>query len=225
MGNQLPSPPSTKHRDDDEDYEEKDNDDVIRIQERLAKKYNKLVPLEVQVAHYTPSFFPLVPIINPGINRIITESWKIIAAKKEMTESGFELNGITLFYNDFYDRLDAVDENKKIEAVLSAHSTGVNKIAEKGAIIIRIVNYVLSLKQNDEQTQFRLYALGKAHAKREIRPYMYSVFVQCLLYTISNQLGLHASHEVMEAWVNTFSFVMKSMLPLAIVGQTIENGE
>ena len=67
-----------------------------------------------------------------------------------------------------------------------------------------------------------MYALGKAHAKREIRPYMYSIFVQCLLYTISSQLGLYASHEVMEAWVNTFSFVMKSMLPLAIVGQTIE---
>ena len=141
-----------------------------------------------------------------------------------MTESGFEINGITLFYNDFYARLDEVDENKKIEAVLAAHSTGQNKIAEKGAIIIRIVNYVLSLKQNDEQTQFRLYALGKAHAKRAIRPYMYSVFVQCMLYTISNQLGLHASHEVMEAWVNIFSFIMKSMLPLAIVGQTIETG-
>ena len=223
MGNQPPQPPPPKNRHDDDDSSRFDdrNDDVGRIQARLAKKYNKLVPLEVQVAHYTPSIFPLVPIINPGINRICTESWKIICAKKEMTESGMELNGITLFYNDFYQRLDEVDENKKIEAVLSAHSTGVNKIAEKGAIIVRIVQYVLSLKQNDEPTQFRLYALGKAHAKRDIRPYMYSIFVQCLLYTISNQLGLHASHEVMEAWVNMFSFIMKSMLPLAIIGQVI----
>ena len=219
MGNQNQPSKTTRRREDDYDQYEDRNDDVGRIQERLAKKYNKMVPLEVQVAHYTPSIFPLITIINPGINRICTESWKHIVAKKEMTESGFELNGITLFYNDFYARLDEVDENKKIEAVLSAHSTGLNKIAEKGAIIIRIINYVLSLKQNDEQTQFRLYALGKAHAKREIRPYMYSIFVQCLLYTISSQLGLYASHEVMEAWVNTFSFVMKSMLPLAIVGQ------
>ena len=83
----------------------------------------------------------------------------------------------------------------QIEAVLDSHTTGTNKIAEKGAIIIRIVNYVLSISQNDEQTQFRLYTLGKAHAKRKIRPYMYSIFVQVMLYTISAQLGTHASQE------------------------------
>ena len=83
----------------------------------------------------------------------------------------------------------------QIEAVLGAHTTGQNKIAEKGAIIIRIVNYVLSISNNDEQTQFRLYTLGKAHATRKIRPYMYSIFVQVMLYTISAQLGPHATHE------------------------------
>ena len=83
----------------------------------------------------------------------------------------------------------------QIEAVLGSHTTGQNKIAEKGAIIIRIINYALSLSDNDEQTQFRLYTLGKAHAKRKIRPYMYSIFVQVMLYTISAQLGTHASQE------------------------------
>ena len=145
-----------------------------------------------------------------------------VYSKKEKTDSGVELTGITLFYNDFYERLKLVDENRKIECVLSAHSTGLNKIAEKGAIIIRIINYVLSVTKNDEHTQFRLYNLGKAHTKRAIRPYMYSIFVQTLLYTIANQLGVYATHEVMEAWVNMFSFIMKSMLPLAIKGQTLE---
>jgi hemoglobin-like flavoprotein len=197
-----------------------DTNDIIRIQEKLGKKYS--IPLEVQVAHYTPSIFPLVPIINSQINKLCMDSWKLICNNREKTDSGLELTGITLFYNDFYERLALVDENKKIESVLSAHSTGLNKIAEKGAIIIRIINYALSITKNDEQTQFRLYNLGKAHTKRAIRPYMYSVFIQTLLYTISNQLGLYATHEVMEAWVNVFSFIMKSMLPLAIKDQTLE---
>ena len=196
------------------------NTDIISIQTQMKLKYD--IPIEVQVAHYTPSIFPLVPIINPTINKLCVDSWKYIVQKREMTASGIELTGITLFYNDFYERLNIVDENKKIESVLSSHSYGLNKIAEKGAIIIRIVNYALSLTTNDEQTQFRLYTLGKAHAKRAIRPYMYSIFVQTLLYTISNQLENHANHEVMEAWVNLFSFIMKSMLPLAIRDQTIE---
>jgi len=197
-----------------------DTQDILRIQERLGKKY--AVPLEVQVAHYTPSIFPLVPIVNAQNNQLCVDAWKLICAKREVTESGVELTGITLFYNDFYERLQLVDENRKIESVLSAHSHGTNKIAEKGAIIIRIINYALSIRANDEETQFRLYNLGKAHTKRAIRPYMYSVFVQTLLYTIANQLGLYATHEVMEAWVNVFSFIMKSMLPPAIRGQTLE---
>lgn len=194
--------------------------DIIKIQEKLKKKYD--IPLNVQVAHYTPSIFPLVPIVNPHINRLCVDSWKIIMNKRETTESGVELSGITLFYNDFYERLKLVDENRKIESVLASHSTGANKIAEKGAIIIRIINYALSITGNDEQTQFRLYNLGKAHTKRAIRPYMYSIFIQTLLYSISNQLGVHATHEIMEAWVNLFSFIMKSMLPPAIQGQTLD---
>jgi hemoglobin-like flavoprotein len=197
-----------------------DTNDILQIQEILSKKYK--IPLEVQVAHYTPAIFPLVPIINSTINTLCADSWKLICNKREIMESGIEITGITLFYNDFYERLHTVDENRKIESVLSAHSTGANKIAEKGAIIIRIINYCLSISKNDEQTQFRLYNLGKAHTKRAIRPYMYSIFAQTLLYTISNQLGHDASHEVMEAWVNVLSFIMKSMLPPAIKGQTLQ---
>ena len=194
--------------------------DVDIIQSRLQRRYH--VPLDVQVAHYTPSIFPLVPIITPRVHQLCNTSWKRIVDRQETTDSGVQLAGITLFYNDFYERLKLVDENGKIESVLSAHSTGTNKIAEKGAIIVRIIHYALSIRDNDETTQLRLFNLGRAHAQRAIRPYMYSVFVQTLLYTLANQLGLEATHEVMEAWVNVFSFIMRSMLPPAIRGQTLE---
>jgi hemoglobin-like flavoprotein len=194
--------------------------DIIKVQEKIVKKYN--IPLEIKVAHYTPSIFPLIPVINSNINKLCLQSWKIICNKRELLETGIEVTGITLFYNDFYERLHTMDENKKIESVLSAHSTGTNKIVEKGAIIIRIINYALSITKNDEETQFRLFNLGKAHANRSIRPYMYSVFIQTMLYTISNQLGIEATHEIMEAWVNVFAFIMKSMLPLAIRDRTID---
>ena len=169
-------------------------DTIANIHAKMKQKY--AIPLPVQVAHYTPTIFPLVPMISPKLNHLCQASWQLIVAKREITETGMELNGITLFYNDFYERLSVMDENKKIEGVLAAHTAGVNQIAEKGAIIIRIINYVLSLTDNDELTQFRLYSLGKAHAARKIRPYMYSVFVQTLLYTISAQLGVHASQGV-----------------------------
>ena len=72
------------------------------------------------MAHYTPCIFPIIPIINQKINELCSESWKKNCSNKEILESGFEVSGITLFYNDFYERLSIVDEGHKIEAVLVA---------------------------------------------------------------------------------------------------------
>jgi len=189
--------------------------DIIKLQSELSKKIS--IPLEIQVAHYTPSIFPLVPIINKQINKLCTDSWNKIVNRNEGGETG-----ITMFYTEFYNRLEKVDENKKIESILSSHAVGVDKIVEKGSIIIRIINYALALESNNEMTQYKLLMLGKAHSKRIIKPYMYSIFIQTLLYTISDQLGNEATHDVMDAWVNLFAFIMRSMLPPAIDGQTIE---
>jgi hypothetical protein len=68
----------------------------------------------------------------------------------------------------------------------------------------------------------QLHMLGKSHAQKSIRPWQYSVFVQTLLITIASRLGGKATSDVMEAWVNLFAFVMKSMLPQAIRGQVVE---
>jgi len=189
--------------------------DIIKLQSELSKKIS--IPLEIQVAHYTPSIFPLVPIINKKTIKLCADSWSEIVSRNED-----DVSGITMFYTEFYNRLEKVDENKKIESILSSHAVGINKIVEKGSIIIRIVNYALAIESNNEMIQYKLLMLGKAHSKRMIKPYMYSIFIQTLLYTISDQLGNYATHEVMDAWVNLFAFIMRSMLPPAIDGQTIE---
>ena len=98
------------------------DDSVTTVQQKLSAKYK--IPDEVKVAHFTPSIFPLVPLIHRTNTQLCKDSWKIITDNREKTESGLELNGITLFYNDFYEHLKILDENGKIEAVLSAHSTG-----------------------------------------------------------------------------------------------------
>jgi hypothetical protein len=109
-----------------------------------------------------------------------------------------------------------------IDSVLAKHSSGLNKIASKGAILIRIIKYVISIKKDDEETQTKLYMLGKSHDKRQIKPYLYSIFVQTLLQTIGSRLGVEASNEVMGAWVNLFAFIIKSMLPPAIKNHIVE---
>ena len=59
-----------------------------------------VIPLDVQVAHYTPAIFPLVPMISPKINKLCENSWKKIVANKEMTETGITSQGYYLFCCD-----------------------------------------------------------------------------------------------------------------------------
>ena len=118
-------------------------------------------------------------------------------------------------------RLELFDSTGKFDAVLSRHSSG-NKIAAKGAILIRIIEFVLNIKEESKEIKLVLYMLGKSHAQKAIRPWQYSVFVQALLNTMSSRLGTAATSNVMEAWVNLFAYVMRAMLPLAIKDQVVE---
>lgn len=97
-----------------------DEDEIATVKKNYARKYGKGVPLDVQVAQYTPPMFPLVPVINPDINAICASSWKKIVNKKEIVKddqgmnTGAVMAGITMFYNDFYSRLEEVDQQKKV---------------------------------------------------------------------------------------------------------------
>jgi hemoglobin-like flavoprotein len=178
--------------------------------------------MEVQVAHYTPASFPLIPVITPATSAKIVASWDKIVRKEHIDENGAKTAGITVFYNEFYEHLYKIDTAGKFEAVLARHVNGSNQIAAKGAIIVRIIKYICSVKDDSPETFKKLYTLGKMHNRLSIRPWQYSVFVQTLLLTISSRLGTEATNDVMDAWVNMFAFVLRSMLPPAIRGQVDE---
>jgi hemoglobin-like flavoprotein len=66
--------------------------------------------------------------------------------------------------------------------------------------------------EDSEETQLKLYMLGKSHASKFIKPYLYSVRSN-VAQTVAFRLGTDATNQIMEAWVNQFAFVMRSMLP------------
>lgn len=200
------------HVDDDEGA----GNNITNLQKKLDAVYD--IPIELLVAHFTPSSFPVIPVINKATAKTCGDSWRIIV---NSTAEGSQTSGITAFYNLFYDRLEIFDTEGRFEAVLSRHSSAQNKIAAKGGILIRIVQFVLKIEGDSTKVQTSLYMLGKSHSQKGIRPWQYSVFVQTLLMTIASRLGSDATSDVMESWVNLFAFVMKSMLPQAIKGQVV----
>ena len=197
------------------------NDEITEAQERINKSMT--FPMQVMVAHYTPPNFPLFPTISKIATDKCKESWKFILDTEVKNEdTGGMTSGLTVFYHEFYDRLDLMDSSGRFEAVLSKHASGTNKMAAKGAILLRIIKYVLNFTEDNSTAQLQLFMLGKSHSQKGIRPWQYSTFIIVLLQTISARLGTNATNDVMEAWVNLFAFVMRSMLPPAIRGQVVE---
>lgn len=188
--------------------------EVMMQQSNFQDQY--VSPISIQVAHYTPASFPLTPVVTNSTLRVCRESWALIMAPVE--RDGIVTSGMTLFYTEFYDTLEVFDKMGKFESVLKQHSGGMDGVAAKGAILIRIVHYVLALDPDSEKCQYMLFTLGKSHNHKRIRPWQYSVFIQTLLNTMSSRLGSNATHEVMTSWVHLFAFVLRSILPVAIKG-------
>lgn len=159
----------------------------------------------------------MIPTVNKFSSELCTASWGSIVDCNVEVEGG-TISGMTAFYNEFYERLKSFDSAGQFDAILSRHSVGLNQIAAKGAIILRIVKFVVRLKVDSPDNDLLLIKLGKSHAQKAIRPWQYSVFVQTLLNTISSRLGRNATSDIMEAWVNLFAYVMRGMLPQAIKG-------
>lgn len=188
-----------------------------------AKMRTVQIPLEVQIAHFTPATFPIVPMVSHHTFELCEKSWLSILEKTE-TEDGAEIQGVTMFYNEFYRRLETIDSNGRFEAILSRHTNGSaeEKIIAKGAILVRIMKFALGIAKNFHDCQLTLFMLGRSHAQKEVRPWQYAALIDILLQTLSAQLGSKATNDVMEAWVHLFAFILRSLLPPAIEGQVVE---
>jgi hemoglobin-like flavoprotein len=179
----------------------------------------KEITLDVQVAHFTPACFPLAPTFNQQTSKICKKSWgTLMKMTYKSTQTGLDTSSITVFYNEFYRKLYLYDTKHQFDSVLSKHLTGKgSNIAAKGAIIVRIVKFSLTIENNKSSID-RLKRLGRSHALMGIEAWQYSVFVEVLLNTIASQLGTHATHDVMSCWVNLFSFIFQHMIPSALRG-------
>eukprot|EP01041_Mallomonas_annulata_P003032 gene3032-5945_t len=190
----------------------------VSLWDKVAHRlFGPKVPVEILVAHFTPSTFPLYPIISKKTTDLCRESWEKIRTADYTDENGTVTSGITMFYNAFYERLEQLDADKNFEAVLMRQIKGKNKISAKGAVLINLIKSVLKIENPGKWVEFGLHQLGKMHARMGIHPWQYAIYIETVLMTLSARLETDASHIVMEAWVNLFAYVMKHSMPIAII--------
>lgn len=189
---------------------------ISELQDEFSRAYS--FPVAVQVAHFTPSSFPINPKITPAIVDMCEASWELI-----VNDTVGITTGLTKFYMEFYRRLSIVDSNGRFEAHLARNiKDNESKFIAKGSILVRIIRFSFSIRADNDASETALYMLGKVHHYRGIRPWQYAIFIETLLQTISHCLGREATNEVMHAWVNLFAFILKGMLPTAIHNLLVE---
>jgi hemoglobin-like flavoprotein len=177
----------------------------------------KITELQLQVAFYTPCCFPMVPTVTQDTMYVCRKCWAQLMLPVQI--DGKTMSGLTIFYTEFYNVFATIDQGGYFEKTLLARASGLNSIAAKGALIIRIMNFSLSLDpDNPAETERRLATVGRTHKTYSIRPWMYRGFVEALLTTLQLILDDRATSEVMSAWCNLFALVLQKMLPPAIEG-------
>eukprot|EP01041_Mallomonas_annulata_P001957 gene1957-3797_t len=190
----------------------------VNFWDRITHRFfGPKVPVEILVAHFTPSTFPLYPIISKKTTDLCRASWEKIRTADYTDENGTVTSGITMFYNAFYERLEQLDADRNFEAVLMRQIKGKNKISAKGAVLINLIKSVLRIEQPGKWVEFGLHQLGKMHARMGIHPWQYAIYVETVLMTLAARLENEASYSIMEAWVHLFAYVMKHSMPLAII--------
>jgi len=60
----------------------------------------------------------------------------------------------------------------------------------------------------------KVEGLAKIHSKRTIRPWMYSIFIETIMTTISFCLEEKATYEVSTAWTNLGAFVLRELITI-----------
>ena len=76
---------------------------VLKAQREMQRKIE--IPLQVMVAHYTPSSFPVFPRIGSTTQHLCIESWKkLLSTDVPDPYGGPAKSGMTAFYTEFYDR-------------------------------------------------------------------------------------------------------------------------
>ena len=69
---------------------------LLKEAEERARRVRAMrVPLELQVAHFMPTSFPLLPVVSDKATAIVAESWRTLADTEVVDEHGAKISGLT----------------------------------------------------------------------------------------------------------------------------------
>eukprot|EP00639_Heterosigma_akashiwo_P016833 CAMPEP_0206387774 /NCGR_PEP_ID=MMETSP0294-20121207/16838_1 /ASSEMBLY_ACC=CAM_ASM_000327 /TAXON_ID=39354 /ORGANISM="Heterosigma akashiwo, Strain CCMP2393" /LENGTH=408 /DNA_ID=CAMNT_0053839275 /DNA_START=295 /DNA_END=1521 /DNA_ORIENTATION=+ len=183
---------------------------TVEIEAQSRRNGYKKPSHALTIQHFIPPTFPLHPLISNKHLREINKSWKLIKdGKAEGLSYGTGgRSGMVFFFDEFYNRL--------FQRSATFREYFGQDIRKRGEVLLRIVQFVGSLDLADRSKHKRLAVLGKNHISKNIKPWMYSVFVEVLIETMMYCLGSDGDYLCSQAWNYVMAYIMERMLMEAI---------
>mmetsp|Transcript_27622 Transcript_27622/g.35698 ORF Transcript_27622/g.35698 Transcript_27622/m.35698 type:complete len:334 (+) Transcript_27622:37-1038(+) len=188
------------------------------VQEAKKNKIAKCTAAE-SIQHYIPPTFPLHPMVTKHHLKAINKTWKLIreGTAEGLTKGTGGKSGIVFFFDDFYFRL--YQRSTEFSDFFGGD------LRKRGEVLLRITQYIASMDISDRrQLDKDLELLGKTHAhvKRNIRPWMYSVFVETLIESLMYCLGENGTYESSLSWTFALAYILEKMLQKALKGRLMD---
>jgi hemoglobin-like flavoprotein len=164
-------------------------------------------PMAQIIEHYQPYEFPMQPVINSRTQNLVKNSWKRIVETEydsADTASG-KISGASYFYNVFFEQLfKRLDDFSRIFP----------SIKSRADIFSKVMAFCISISIEElDYVKVKLNHLGKLHKNIVNHPHLFGIYATNIHSTIRICLGDDASHEIMAAWINLLSFILRNMLP------------
>lgn len=169
-----------------------------------------LISLEHIREHYQPSSLPLIAVITTSTHSIINDSWKLIKNREydDPDAKDGKVSGSVFFYNTFFRILFERNSDLKIKFP---------SIYLQATVMSKVIALCASIEYGKLDMQINeIKDLGRMHRTIVQHPWYYSVYVETLHTTFKIALQDDATPEIMKAWANVLSFVLRFMLSEAI---------
>jgi hemoglobin-like flavoprotein len=135
------------------------------------------------------------------------QSWLKVASNSA-DGVGIE-KGFAAFCGVFFFYMDELDVDNDV--LIKFQPRPSSFCVDRDALLLRVINFILSIPSDNFKVKSKIRALGRAHARVGIVEKHFEMFTKALLKSVAIRLGPLVTTEIIGAWLDVLSFAVHQL--------------
>jgi hemoglobin-like flavoprotein len=137
-------------------------------------------------------------------------SWRMVATSTNHVTASKNV-GLFAFCERFFYHMTAFDIDSEAPVVPKFQPRSNSRCPSRGALLMKIVKYMLSIPNDKFPARAKIRRLGRAHASRGIRHHHFTVFAKAFMCALADVLSTQFRIEIQRAWSQMLTFFVYEM--------------